>query len=375
MKTKNVFNDSDILVVIHIALTSLILALISWSSGCEKKEDLGQSSLGPEIQIKDLAKAYVAATENPDNSRIDPNFFTVYEINQRVELGPSLKYIDTLRTIKCILRQDQTTQIALNIETYLYDQYGNLVEKKPNIDFTLKTDNLNTQGLPPIEGESCPTTNELNLAELNATELGSTDLMGPTTNSNFNKSEEDETLQNFKWSTVEKLLNNSNEFSSLNLLSHQSEDQTSFNLRIAEAIANDLANFHSQSAQPVETLNQSITKVSLHGLSVQNLKLEAPKSVKNKPGCSGISNCIFNATQIQFDIAEWYNATDYRTTRSRWVLTSQLPSFPEGMNEGFGGFLSKCESGFQKITTEDRSGKLIEQEYHITTCLDVLRNF
>jgi hypothetical protein len=365
MKSKKHISESDILILIHIALTSLILAMISWGSGCEKKDDLGQADLGPEIQIKDLAKAYVNSTENADNSRIDANFFTVYEINQRIELGPTLKYIDTLRTIKCILRSENETQIALNIETYLYDQYGNLTEKKPNIDYTIKTDSLDTQGLPDVEGESCPPAGEEVPPE---TQLETESNIANSINQNNNSPNNFEKKLSLYKSEIHKkiLMNNekSNSSYSNKLLSH-----------VAKSVVAGLANFHSQRTNAIEALSETITEVTLHNLSVQNLNLDAPKNVKNKPGCSGIENCQFKAVQIQFDIVEWYNSTDYRITRSRWVVTPQLPSFAEGMNEGFGGFLSKCESGFQKITTENKSGNLIEQEYHITTCLDVLRNF
>ncbi len=342
--------DSQLLIIIHIALTTLILFIISWGSGCEKKDDLASVDPGPEINIEDLAEAYFLATDNPDQSKIRAGNMTLYEINQRVELGPTLKFVDIVRTIKCILRDKKNTQIALSIETYLYNPYGEIIEKKPTIDYVLNTQYLETSGLPTQEGDHCP------------------DLIE---NSNDKKSdfylEPYQDLTDYKENLIERLLSD---------LTVPPESREYLRLTsLARHVAQGLEEFHKKSQQELSTLTKKVVKVSLHNLVVESLKLEPPKKVRGKPGCSGIAECVFNAKQIQFDIVEWFNASDFRKTRSRWVVTNQLPSFPEGMNEGFGGFISKCESGFQTVTSKDKKGNPIEQDYLITTCPEVLRNF
>lgn len=334
-KSVTALRDTQILVFIHILLTTLILYFIFTGGGCEQKEELGETETGPEITIQQIAKAYFKAIENPKQELIKANYSTIYEVNQRVELGPTLKFIDFIRTVKCILREGTTTQVAVSQETYIYDQYGNIVEKKPTIDLVLETEILDTRGLPPQEGEHCPDQQELQ----SKSKKNNTDPL---------------TLK------VISLLN--------------SPQKNRYDEMVAQSIADSLKEYHKRS-NDLETLSKDVIKVSLHNLKVENLSISPPTKVKQKPNCNDVVNCVFNATQIQFDIVEWYNATDYRKTRSRWVVTPQLPAFPEGMFDGFGGFISKCESGFQTIVIDDKNGNPTEQEYLITTCPEVLRNF
>lgn len=326
-------SDTHLFILIHIFLTTLLLYFVFSGGGCEKKEELGETDPGPEIAIEQVAQAYFKATESPRQDFIKANFTTVYEVNQRVELGPSLKFIDFVRRVKCILREGTKTKIAISQETYLYDQYGNVIERRPAVDIILETRNLETTGLPEQEGDQCPILKELN--------TNNTTIVDPIILKTVNK------IKGY---------------------------QPHMNQPMALAIAQSLKEFHQRS-EDLETLTKDVIKITLHNLVVESLSLSPPTKVQEKPNCNDIQNCVFNAQQIQFDIVEWYSATDFRKTRSRWVVTSQLPSFPEGMFDGFGGFISKCESGFQAIVVDDENGNPVEQEYLITTCPEVLRNF
>ncbi|MCB0357117.1 MAG: hypothetical protein KDD40_08925, partial [Bdellovibrionales bacterium] len=149
MKKNAIANrDSQILIFIHIILTSFVLYFVLTGGGCEKKEELGEASPGPEVELTDIAKAYFKSTENSAEDLLTTNYSSLYEINQRVELGQTLKFVDTKRTIKCILRNGTQTQIALAIDTIFYDQYGNIVERKPSRDYILDTYSLDTTGRP-----------------------------------------------------------------------------------------------------------------------------------------------------------------------------------------------------------------------------------
>ena len=298
---------------------------------------MGETAPGPETNIQAIAKAYFHAVQNSNEELLQPSFTSLYEVNQRVELGQSLKFIDTFRRVKCILREGTKTTIALSIDMIFYDQYGNVVERKPSVDFAPDTHSLKTEGLPAREGESCPEDSSLLKQNLDI-------------------------LTSMQHSPIVQLLT-------------KGIEKSSDLLFVAKSIEKGLIEYHKRTEEFEEKNAKKVEKVTLHNLQVQDLSIAPPSKVQQKPNCAGIENCIFNAKQIQFDIVEWFNASDFRKTRSRWVVTPQLPSFPEGMLDGFGGFISKCESGFQTIITNDENGNPEEKEYLITTCSEVLRNF
>ena len=330
--------DSQILLLIHIVLTSMLLYFVFSGAGCEQQEELGETHPGPETTLNEIAEAYFKATENPDQKMLKANFTNLYEVNQRVELGQTLKFIDTFRRVKCILRNGNKTEIALAVDTLFFDPDGNIIERKPSVDFPLVTYSLDTAGLPAQEGEHCPETSESPQQELQTLSIKDT-MVAKIMEQNPPKKDQKELVY------------------------------------VARSIANSLREFKKRTAELNQSSQKVVQKITLHSLQVENLSISPPTKVQQKPNCSGIANCIFNAQQIQFDIVEWYNATDFRKTRTRWVVTPQLPSFPEGMIDGFGGFISKCESGFQTIVVEDDNGNPVEREYLITTCAEVLRNF
>ena len=331
--------DSHFFLAVQIILSTIIIYVISSSSGCsEEPEDLGGESLGKATSTNEIADAYNELFLNKSPFELRVGDASLYESNYRIELSSIIKTFESIRHIEEITIKGDILTILVSEISFVYDQYGQ-AEEIPRVDkpieFTLVDES-------PDEGEDVGTsTVSLKNSEGNSLPL--------STYMN---------LQNRKVKLNKIRLAGLNKQAVLTELMAQGRKDR------VELMDRTIA------AAGVKPSNEIVSRISYHNLRVRDISVEAPEAVRNQPNCLGIPGCNFNAREISFDEAWWKKNDSFDKVKTTWVVTNEIPSL-DGRFVGYGlaGLLSQCQTRIVKVQTDEGDRELLAR-----VCDNVLRD-
>jgi hypothetical protein len=96
---------------------------------------------------------------------------------------------------------------------------------------------------------------------------------------------------------------------------------------------------------------RKVARITYHNLSEFNEALPVPKTVREKPGCGGLSPCALQVRYIRFDMVQWYDDGGTTKVALDFGFSVQTPFLPfgEDFDQLSGLLILDCRSTYVPI--------------------------
>ncbi len=158
MKKDELDKDQYFLTTVHLFLTVVVMYFLLSASGCfDDDEQIVETDLGPETKISNVADAYYNIMKNKTALNLKVGTKTLYEANQRIDLGPVIKLYEIQREIIGSAMDPQkanTLVVTVRATEKEFDEYGNVVATNGPYDDSFSVDVTGESAAASIESMS-----------------------------------------------------------------------------------------------------------------------------------------------------------------------------------------------------------------------------
>jgi hypothetical protein len=107
----------------------------------------------------------------------------------------------------------------------------------------------------------------------------------------------------------------------------------------------------AEARSKAETLERKVARITYHNLREFSEALTAPKAVRAKPGCGGLSPCELQVRYIRFDMVQWYDDGSTTKVALDFGFSVQTPFLPFGddFDQLSGLLILDCRSTYVPI--------------------------